>query len=177
MRNSLFAGFIIIVLIFIYPYSVAIGSDFLGMEVSRNMELKGVRIPLESEGHRIGEVTIEEVVMGARRFDVMLISVIPQPVMRQMKIEVDQIQESSEWRQALHVLFRGNQILRQGRIESIRLDILSAKGNIRVEAREGHYGRSGVLILRDATITRGEKTSFLPQFEIPLQVVGMEWLP
>jgi hypothetical protein len=147
------------------------------MEISRDMGLKGIRIPMESGGKRIGEVMIEEVGIGPRRLDVMLIAVIPQPVMRGMKIVVDQTQESSQWRQTLDLLFRGNQILRQGRIEGFRLDLLSATGNCRIEARGGHYGRAGVLILREATITRGEKTRFLAQFEIPLQGVGMEWLP
>jgi hypothetical protein len=157
--------------------SCVTGAEFLGMEVSRDMRLKGIRIPLESGGKRIGEVRIDEVGMGPRQFDVMLIAVIPQPVMRGMKIAVDQMQDSSQWRQALDLLFRGNKILRQGRIEGIRIDVLSATGNYRIEARGGHYSRAGVLILREATITRGEKTRFLPQFEIPLQGVGTEWLP
>ena len=151
-------------------------AEFLGMEITRDFSLKGIRIPLELEGQRrIGEVTIDEVGMGPRRVDGFMIHLVPQPVVHGMRVRVNGVEGSAGWRQALGRLLGRNALFHQCRIEGIQLVVPLGRESIVIDAVGGGNGRRGDLELRDVTITHSGRTIFLPHLKIPLQGREGDW--
>jgi hypothetical protein len=153
--------------------------ELFGMEISQKMMIKGLRMPLGSEGPSLGEITIDEIGMGPRRVDAFLIHLVPQPVLRGMTVRVDRTERSHLWRQALDLCLGGSPIFRQCRIEGIQLMIPHGQGQgqerVSIAAAGAVYGRRGELILRDATITYRERTRTMPRLEIPLRAREGDW--
>jgi hypothetical protein len=151
--------------------------ELFGMEISQKMMIKGLRMPLGSEGQPLGEISIDEIGMGPRRVDAFLIHLVPQPVLHGMTVRVDRTERSHLWRHALDLCLGGSPIFRQCRIEGIQLMIPLVQGQERVSfAADGAvYGRRGELILRDATITYRGRTRTMPRLEIPLRGREGDW--
>jgi hypothetical protein len=174
MKNSSRLTLILCCCITLSLWPNAQGEELFGMEVARGFSLRGVRMPLEIDAQRIGEVTIYEVGMGPRRIDAMMIHLIPQPVVHRMKVTVADREKSCRWRQALDDLLGSHRLFSQCRMEGLQISIPDRGGDLVFDAEGGMYGR-GILILRNVTITRGKQRRVMPRMEIPLRVGEADW--
>ena len=98
--------------------------DFAGLPLGRGAVFSDVRIPLARKDHLNSDliIRIEKIDVSSKKFDFLIISVIPEVTFRGINIKILGSDNSISWCELLDDFCNSNPIFQQGRIEGVTLE-------------------------------------------------------
>jgi len=107
--------------------------------LDRAFELRGLTLPLEdSTGRRVGRLRVEHVSLESAQVGFLRIGVVPQWVLRGIRI-IPELDGDCRWTGAFHAFLRRETTLANARIEDFQ--ILTRSGQLLLSARSGGFSQ------------------------------------
>jgi hypothetical protein len=139
--------------------------DFAGLPLERGAVFSDVRIPLARKDHLNPDliIRIEKIDVSSKKFNYLIISVIPEVTFRGLKIEILGSDNSSSWCDLLNDFSTSNPLFQQVRMERVTL-VCDWDNSMQISAEMGLINQSqGVLILRKVYLDIGGGIQEIPE--------------
>jgi hypothetical protein len=147
------------------------GVDFAGLPLERGAVFSDVRIPLARKDHLNPDliIRIEKIDVSSKKFNYLIISVIPEVTFRGLKIEILGSDNSSSWCDLLNDFSTSNPLFQQVRMERVTL-VCDWDTSMQISAEMGLINQSqGVLILRKVHLDMGSGIQEIPEARLHLR--------
>jgi len=108
------------ILLFLFT-NVLFGAEFAGLPVKGGTYFKGLRIPLGESSSKNSDViiSIDEVTLVQKKFDFLQTALLPQALIKGMKITINEGESKSKWPILISDFCDKNTLFKQARFEKI----------------------------------------------------------
>ena len=134
-------------------------SQFLGIPASRTLFLSGLSVPLDASSQADGgRVIFERVTVQAKKIGGLRIGVLPELVIKGMRVEVSCSKSASHWAYALLGVFKRERLLESAKISGF--SITNREGREFLRAERVKMKRDGSAIILNDVLIPPESKNF-----------------